>query len=101
MFARAAAALALALPLTALAAPDPAEGRRLVAEHKCEACHQRKARGPEGAIYLRKNRIVTSWPKLKSQVALCGTELNLGLFPEDEEAIAAFLDATYYRFGGK
>jgi hypothetical protein len=32
-------------------------------------------------------------------VALCNSELNLQLFPDDEEHIAAFLDRTYYKFG--
>jgi hypothetical protein len=34
-------------------------------------------------------------------VALCNTELNLQLFPEDEEHIVAFLDQTYYKFARK
>ncbi len=90
---------AVALPAAAHAAPDPAEGRKLVAEKGCEDCHRRKVRGGAGAIYLRKDRRVTSLPALKAQVSACNTELNLGLFPEEEESVAAFLDATYYRFG--
>lgn len=97
MIARAAAFLVLAMPFAAAAAPDAEEGRRLVATHKCESCHQQKVGGAPGAIYLRKDRRVTSWGKLKAQVAMCNTQLNLGLFPEDEESIAAFLDKTWYR----
>ena len=37
---RAVAFIALFLPLTAVAAPDAAEGRKLVQQHKCEACHE-------------------------------------------------------------
>lgn len=94
------AALALAaivLPVSALAAPDADEGRKLVQSTKCETCHQEKVYGPVGTVYLRKDRKVTSWPKLKAQVALCNSELNLGLFPEDEEHIAAFLNGAYYK----
>jgi hypothetical protein len=36
--------------------------------------------------------------KLKAQVAVCNSELNLGLFPEDEEHIVAYLNDQYYRF---
>ena len=89
----------LAYPLVASAAPDAAEGRKLVEEKKCENCHHNKTLGDAKAIYLRKDRKVTSREKLKAQVAVCNSELNLQLFPDDEEHIAAFLDRTYYKFG--
>ena len=85
----------------ALAAADVAEGRKLVAQHKCENCHHNKTLGDAKAIYLRKDRRVTTMEKLKAQVTACNTELNIGLFPEDEEHIVAFLDDTYYKFGKK
>ena len=97
MKARAAACLALFFPLASPASPDAAAGAKLVDSHKCESCHQDKVRGPVGTIYLRKDRKVTSWARLKSQVAACNAQLDIGLFPEDEENIAAFLNATYYR----
>ena len=81
------------------AAPDAAEGRKLIEEKRCETCHHNKTLGEAKAIYLRRDRKVTSLPKLKAQVAACNTELNLGLFPEEEEHIAAFLDGEYYKFG--
>ena len=87
-----------ALCLPALAAPDVAEGRKLVTESKCETCHHNKTLGDAKAVYLRKDRKVTTIEKLKAQVTACNTELNLGLFPEDEEHIVAYLDKTYYRF---
>ncbi len=89
------------LAAPAQAAPDLAEGKSLVASKKCEACHQDKVYGPVGTVYLRKDRKVGTWPKLKSQVALCNSELNLGLFPEEEESIAAFLNDTYYKLPAK
>jgi len=98
MMIRAAVCVALFVPLAAAAAPDPTEGGKLVQTNKCEACHQSKVPGPVGSIYLRKDRKVTSWSKLKSQVAACNTMLKIGLFPEDEEHIAAFLNQTYYKF---
>ena len=87
----------LCLPVAAVAAPSAAEGRELVEANKCEACHQGRIAGPVGTIYLRKDRKVKSWANLKSQVGMCSAQLNLKLFPEDEESIAAFLNETYYK----
>ena len=90
----------LLLLATALAhaAPDAAEGKKLVAEKNCEICHNNKTLGDAKAVYLRKDRKVTSIEKLKTQVALCNSELGLQLFPEDEEHIVAYLNQTYYKF---
>jgi hypothetical protein len=82
----------------ALAAPSAAEGAKLVQEKRCETCHNNKTLGDAKAIYLRKDRKVTSREKLKAQVAACNSELNLQLFPDDEEHIAEYLDQTYYKF---
>lgn len=88
----------LSASFSAVSAGDPAEGRKLVAERKCEACHHNKTMGDAKAVYLRKDRKVTSLEKLKAQVALCNSELNLQLFPDDEEHIVAYLNETYYKF---
>jgi hypothetical protein len=98
---RAATCIAFFVPFATLAAPNATDGRKLVQTHKCETCHQEKVYGPLGSIYLRKDRKVTSWAKLKSQVAACNSMLNIGLFPEDEENIAAFLNETYYKLPSK
>lgn len=91
--------LALTMPPGhALAAPSVAEGERLVKEKGCDACHSRKVSGDAKAFYLRKDRKVTDWGKLKAMVAACNSELNLQLFPEDEEHIAEYLNQTYHKF---
>ncbi len=93
------AALPLVLATTAAAESTSNEnGRKLVAEAKCEACHISKVGGDGSAIYSRKDRRVTSKSKLLPQVERCNSELGLGLFPEDEAAIAAYLNAMHYRF---
>ena len=79
-------------------AADPAQGRKLVEQKRCETCHNNQTMGDASAIYLRKDRHVTSMEKLKSQVAVCNSELNLQLFPEDEEHIVAYLNQQYYHF---
>ena len=73
-------------------------GKKLVADSKCEACHASKVGGDGSQIYLRKDKRVTALSKLQPQVARCNTDLNLGLFPEDEAAIAAYLNANFYKF---
>jgi hypothetical protein len=80
------------------AAGDAAEGKKLVAEKNCDICHNNKTYGDAKAVYLRKDRKVTTLPGLKAQVALCNSQLGLGLFPEDEEHIVAYLDQAYYKF---
>ncbi len=97
------AAFPLTIAMTAMAAPEPNtalldSGKKLIAEAKCEACHISKVGGDGATIYTRKDRRVTSKSKLLSQVARCNSELSLGLFPDDETAIAAYLNATHYKF---
>jgi hypothetical protein len=89
--------LATLFPFAASAA-DAELGRKLVDEKKCEGCHHNKTMGDAKAVYLRKDRKVTSIGKLKSQVALCNSELNLQMFPDEEENVVAYLNQAYYRF---
>ena len=97
-----ATALALAIAsLAAQGADDVSQGEKLVAEKHCEACHNNKTYGDARAVYLRKDRKVTSFAKLRAQVALCNSELGLQLFPDEEEQVAAFLDSRYYHFNAK
>src|ERR1700756_1486546 len=82
----------------AVHADGVSQGRELGREKRCETCHHNKTMGDASAIYLRKDRKVTSLEKLKAQVAVCNSDLNLGMFPEEEEQVVEYLDATYYRF---
>lgn len=75
-----------------------AAAKKLIADSKCEACHAKKTSGDGTRIYTRENRIVKTKTRVVAQVALCNTELNLGLFPEDEAAIAAYLNEVFYEF---
>jgi hypothetical protein len=92
------AALLLCAIATPCIAAEAEAGKRLVEEKQCEACHHNKTLGDAKAIYLRKDRKVSSLAKLKSQVALCNSELNLQLFPDEEEQVVAYLNGTYYQF---
>ena len=90
-------AMRASMSVPGLLAPIEHEGRKLVETHKCESCHERHVYGPPGAIYQRKDRKVTSWAKLKAQVAACNTMVNIGLFPDEEESVALYLNQTYYK----
>jgi hypothetical protein len=93
------ACIALAGAPSGWAAGDAVQGRKLVAEKSCETCHHNKTLGDAKAVYLRKDRKVTSLEKLKAQVTVCNSELNLQLFPDDEEHIVAYLNDKFYKFG--
>ena len=101
------AAIVLAAPLAAAAHvsalfkdADLALGEKLIAEHRCSACHMRRVGGDGSAIYRPQGRI-NSPGALRGMVEYCSTELNLSLFPEETAAIAAVLDRDHYRFGRK
>jgi len=72
-------------------------GERLIAEHKCNQCHAQKWANDGKAIYRPKGRINTP-AALVSMVERCSTELNLGLFPEEIDAMAAVLNRDHYHF---
>ncbi len=103
-----AALLALLVAATApfcAAADGPAEfrdadlalGERLLQEHRCAECHVRKVGGDGSAIYRPGGRIDRP-AALVAMVERCSFELDLQLFPEEVNAIAAVLQRDHYRF---
>ena len=72
-------------------------GEQLIAEHQCAACHTRRVGGDGSDIYNPKGRINTP-AFLRGMVEQCNTELNLGMFPEDVNAVAAVLNRDHYKF---
>jgi len=100
------AALLLGLPLAARAQTSAAElykgadlalGTRLIAEHRCNACHARRAGGDGSAMYRPLERVNTPG-ELRGMVEQCNLNLNLQLFPDEVTAIAAVLNRDHYRF---
>lgn len=88
----------LGLHLSAYAAPDLANGKK-IDEQKCYACHAKKSGFGNGdMIYTRSDSKVKNLQNLKSMVARCNTELRLDLFPEDEADVTAFLNKQFYKF---
>jgi len=76
---------------------DLKAGETLIAENQCNECHIRRVGGDGSAIYKPKGRINTAGA-LRGMVEYCNTELNLGFFPEDTNAVAAVLNKQHYKF---
>ena len=97
-------ALAMSISATAFAQVHPlyegadlTTGSKLISDNKCASCHQRTVGGDGSAIYRPKGRINTPGA-LRGMVEQCNTQLNLGLFPEEVNSIAAVLNRDHYRF---
>ena len=76
---------------------DPKIGKNLE-EKSCRACHISMFGGDGSKIYTRPNRIVKTPQQLLVRIGACSANTNAGLFPEDEEHVAAFLNQQYYKF---
>lgn len=72
-------------------------GQQLIVQNKCAQCHQRKVGGDGSAIY-RPGKRIASAAALRGMVEMCNTELNLALFPDEVNSIAAVLNRDFYRF---
>ena len=72
-------------------------GEKLIAENKCNECHIRRVGGDGNSIYKPSGRINNAGA-LRGMVEYCNTELNLGFFPEDTNAVAAVLNLKHYKF---
>jgi hypothetical protein len=70
---------------------------KLIAENKCNECHIRRVGGDGNSIYKPTGRINNAGA-LRGMVEYCNTELNLGFFPEDTNAVAAVLNLKHYKF---
>jgi len=72
-------------------------GEKLIAEHKCVACHASKVGGDGSAMYKPLGKINTAG-LLRGMVEMCNTSMNLGLFPEEVSDVAAVLNRDHYKF---
>jgi hypothetical protein len=75
---------------------DLAQGVKLIADNRCDACHQKQVGGDGSAIYRPGTRISTLGA-LRGMVEACNMQLNLGLFPEEVNSVAAVLNRDHYR----
>ena len=88
------------LLLLAMVAPTPApafaanigHGKTLVEQH-CTRCHDTR-------VYTRPDRRIGSLDALKNQVKRCEQSQSLHWPQPAVDDVVAYLDATFYKFGG-
>lgn len=81
----------------ALSKADPKQGKALH-DTACIACHARYYGGDGSGMYTREQRIVGNRRELLLRVATCNAMVQAGWFPEEEAAVAAWLNQRYYHF---
>ena len=65
---------------------------------KWVACHVRLYGGDGSKMYTRDGRMLSNQLELLQRVAACNAQVNSGWFPEEEGAVAAWLNQHYYHF---
>lgn len=91
----------LILAVVALAAAPLAAGAadgKALHEQNCISCHKSMMGGDPNSIYTRKDHKVTSLDGLKKQVRRCELSLGLKWFDDQVDAVADYLNKTYYHF---
>ena len=67
-------------------------------EDKCVACHVRMYGGDGSKMYTRDGRMLSNKLELLQRVTSCNAVMSSGWFPDEEGAVAAWLNKVYYRF---
>ena len=75
----------------AMANGNAGNGQKLFSASKCNKCH-----GTE--VYTRKDRKITSLPKLEAQVRRCDSNLNTNWFDDEIIDVTAHLNKKFYKF---
>lgn len=94
--------IAALLPLAAFAGDpggkaDPNLGKALH-DTSCIACHAHMYGGNGSGIYTRDGRMASNKTELLQRVASCNAMAKAGWTPEEEVAVAAWLNRQYYHF---
>lgn len=79
------------------ASGNPTIGKSLH-DKSCTACHASMYGGDGAKIYTRPDHKVKSAEQLKARIRVCNTNAGTHWFPEEEQHVAAYLNATYYHF---
>jgi hypothetical protein len=66
---------------------EPHPGKVLHDDADCMKCHTAKPYNPQKS---------DSWPKLVKTVQFCNDNLNAGMFEDEIEQLADYLNETYY-----
>ncbi len=65
-------------------------GRELFTEGRCMACHASRP-------FASETSRIKNYPALNMMVETCNTNLGLGWFPDEVEAVSYFLNRHYYK----
>lgn len=76
---------------------DPELGKALH-DQSCIACHVRMYGGDGSRMYTREGRLVSNRQELLQRVAACSAMAKAGWVPEEEAAVAAWLNHQFYKF---
>ena len=87
--------LSFAAKADPLAAGDVKLGKQLLEKH-CISCHASSFGGDGSGIYTREEHIIKTPKGLIQQVRNCNTNIGLKWFDDEELAVAAYLNQTYY-----
>lgn len=77
---------------------DPAVGKKIFEQNKCNRCHVSMVGGDGSGIFTRPDRKVTSPQKLIQQIRVCTGNVGISLTPQDEQNLGAYLNQNYYNF---
>jgi len=77
---------------------DPAIGKKLFDQHKCNRCHIDMVGGDGSAIFTRSDRKVNSAKELIQRMYACGGNIGVKFTPQDEQNLGAYLNQNYYKF---
>ncbi|MFP6775860.1 MAG: hypothetical protein VCA13_03740 [PS1 clade bacterium] len=66
------------------------EGKELHSE-SCIMCHN-------DTMYTRLESKIENHYGLRRQVSFCSSNLGIGWFPDEEDAVVDFLNSNYYKF---
>ncbi len=67
-------------------------------DKSCVACHVRMYGGDGSTMYTRDGRMLSDRLELLQRVATCNARVSAGWFPDEEAAVAAWLNQQYYHF---
>lgn len=95
--------LAAALASTSVLAADPwgdadPKAGQSLHDKQCVACHVRLYGGDGSKMYTRDGRLLSTKLDILQRVAACNSQVHAGWFPDDEAAVAAWLNQRYYQF---
>lgn len=67
-------------------------------DEACTSCHIRMYGGDGSKMYTRDGRLLSNKLELLQRVATCNAQVSSGWFPDEEGAVAAWLNQRYYHF---